>query len=99
MKAANSKIETIIVPVNTTAQNSATKKHDNNDTPTNNTNSNDNSNNGGNTTNNSTIKSPATSTLGADSTMPLFGIAGVLLIAIVGCISSVNVYRRREDTL
>ena len=98
MKAANSKIETIIVPVNTTAQNSDTEKHDNNDTPTNNTNSNDNSNSDGNTNNNNTVKSPATSTLGADSTMPLLGIAVVLLIAIAGCISSIAVYRRRKDT-
>lgn len=93
MKSANPKVETIIVPVNSAAQNPNTEKPDNN------SNSVDNSNNGNNTSNSSTVKSPSTSTLGANGATIMFGITGVFLLAIVGCIYSVAVYRCRKDTL
>lgn len=90
MKANNPKLNYVVIYQGYEAvNNSQNGNSDNTDgTGNNNTSNNDN-----------TIKSPATSTLGANSTIPLLGIAVVLLIAIAGCISSIKVYRRRKDTI
>lgn len=92
----NGYTESAYNPNNTDSDNKSSKTIDGNDDNDKSTAENTNSSD---STNNSTVKSPATSTLGADSTMPLFGIAGVLLIAIVGCIYSAAVYRHRKDTV